>query len=106
MKDEKIGIVGFGAIGQEIYKKISKKVINGYNIVGIFSDDIDSKNLSKQIKCKSFEELLKKKPNIIIEVASVDACKNYAEKTLRNKIDFVCLSVCSFADKTFFKKIF
>ena len=39
MKDEKIGIVGFGAIGQEIYKKISKKVINGYNIVGIFSDD-------------------------------------------------------------------
>ena len=106
MKDEKIGIVGFGAIGQEIYKKISKKVINGYNILGIFSDDIDSKNLSKQIKCKSFEELLKKKPNIIIEVASVDACKNYAEKTLRNKIDFVCLSVCSFADKTFFKKIF
>ena len=60
MKDEKIGIVGFGAIGQEIYKKISKKVINGYNIVGIFSDDIDSKNLSKKIKCKSFEELLKK----------------------------------------------
>ena len=106
MKDEKIGIVGFGAIGQEIYKKISKKVINGYNIVGIFSDDINSKNLSKKIKCKSFEELLKKKPNIIIEVASVDACKNYAEKTLRNKIDFVCLSVCSFADKTFFKKIF
>ena len=106
MKDEKIGLIGFGAIGQEIYKKISKKIINGYKIVGIFSDDIDSKNLSKKIKCGSFEELLKKKPNIIIEAASVEACKDYGEKILRNKIDFVCLSTCSFADRTFLKKIF
>jgi len=106
MKNEKIGIIGFGAIGQEIYKKISKKIINGYNIVGIFSNDINSKNISKNIKCKTFEQLLKKKPNIIIEAASVKACKDYAEITLRNKIDFVCLSVCSFADKFFFKKIF
>ena len=61
MKNEKIGILGYGAIGQEIYKKISKKIINGYSVCGIFSDDIDSKNLPEKIKCKSFEELLKKK---------------------------------------------
>ena len=106
MKNEKIGILGYGAIGQEIYKKISKKIINGYSVVGIFSNDIESQNISKKIKCKSFEELLKKKPNIIIEAASVEACKDYAEKILKNKIDFICLSVCSFADKNFFKKIF
>jgi len=106
MRNERIGLIGFGAIGQEIYKKISKKIIKGYSLVGIFSDDIEYKNISKKIKCKSFEELLKKKPNIIVEAASVDACKNYAEKTLKKKIDFICLSVCSFADNIFYKKIF
>jgi len=106
MKNERIGLIGFGAIGKEVYKKISKKIINGYDVVGIFSNDIESTNISKKIKCTSFEELLKKKPNIIIEAASVEACKDYAEKILRNKIDLICLSVCSFADQNFFKKIF
>ena len=105
MKNEKIGLIGFGAIGQEVYKKISRKTIKGYNVIGVFSDDINLKKLPKKIKCKSFEELLKKKPTIIIEVASVEACKDYAEKVLKSKIDFVCLSVCSFADRNFFKRI-
>jgi len=106
MKNERIGLIGFGAIGQEVYKKISKKIVTGYEIVGIFANDINSKNILKKIKCKSFEDLLKKKPNIIIEAASVVACKDYAEKILKNNIDFICLSVCSFADKNFFKRIF
>ena len=91
--NEKIGIIGFGAIGQEIYKKISKKAINGYQVIGIFSDDISLKKLPKNIKCNSLDELLKKKPRIIIEAASVQACKKYLDKILRNNIDFVCLSV-------------
>ena len=105
MKNEKIGIIGFGVIGQEIYKKISKNLVKGYEVVGVFSDDIESKKISTIIKCKSVENLLKKKPDIIIEAASVEACKCYAKKILENKIDFVCLSVCAFADKSFFKKI-
>ena len=105
MLNEKIGLIGFGAIGQEIYKKISKGIVAGYNIVGIFSDDISTKKITKDIKCNSFVMLLKKKPTIIIEAAGVLACKDYAEKILNNNIDFICLSVCAFADKNFFKKI-
>lgn len=102
---EKIGLIGFGAIGQEIYRKISKNLITGYKIVGVFSDDIYTKKINKNLKCFSFNDLLKKKPQIIIEAASVKACKDYAEKTLENKIDFFCLSASSFADKKFLKKI-
>ncbi len=105
MMKKKIGILGYGSIGQEIYKKISKKIINGYKVVGIFSEDIACKRIPKKIKCLSFDKLLKKKPSIIIEVASVEACFEYAEKILRNKIDFVCLSVCSFANNYFYKRI-
>ena len=50
MKKERIGIIGFGAIGQEIYKKISQKIIPGYEIVGVFSEDINLKSISKEIK--------------------------------------------------------
>ncbi len=105
MKKKKIGILGFGAIGQEIYKKISEKFINGYEVVGIFSEDIASKKIPNKIKCLSFNELLKKKPSLIVEVASVEACFQYAERILKKKIDFVCLSVCSFVNNSFFKKI-
>ena len=33
MKNEKIGLIGFGAIGQEVYKKILRKTINGYKAI-------------------------------------------------------------------------
>ncbi len=102
---ERIGLIGFGAIGEEIYKKILKGVVAGYKIVGIFSDDISTKKIPKNIKCYSFDTLMKKKPNIIIEAAGVQACIDYAEKILKNNIDFMCLSVCAFADKKFFKRI-
>ena len=45
MKNEKIGLIGFGAIGQEVYKKISRKFINGYNVIGVFSDDVSLKKI-------------------------------------------------------------
>ena len=77
---ERIGLIGFGAIGEEIYKKILKGVVAGYKIVGIFSDDISTKKIPKNIKCYSFDTLMKKKPNIIIEAAGVQACIDYAEK--------------------------
>ena len=48
MKNEKIGLIGFGAIGQEVYKKISRKTIKGYNVIGVFSDDINLKKHPKK----------------------------------------------------------
>ena len=105
MKKESIGLIGFGAIGQDIYRKISRNFIYGYKVVGVFSEDINEMNLIPTLKCQTLPELLKKKPKLIIEAASVNAVKEYAEIILKNKIDFLCLSVCSFADKIFFKRI-
>ena len=103
---EKIGLIGFGSIGKEIYKKISKQFSKDYKVVGIFSDDLDKNKIINNLKCLTFEDLIKKKPNIIIEAASVEASQNYTERILKNKIDFICLSVCCFANKNFFRKIF
>ena len=93
MDKEAIGLIGFGAINKDIYKKISQNFINGYKIVGIFSKDIDENKIKKNLKCYTLQELLKKKPKIIIEAASVEALKKYGEKILKKGIDFLCLSV-------------
>ena len=45
MKKESIGLIGFGAIGKDIYHKISKNFIDGYKIIGIFSKDIKMSHL-------------------------------------------------------------
>ena len=106
MKKESIGLIGFGAIGKDIYHKISKNFIDGYKIIGIFSKDINESKIKQNLKCHSLTELLKKKPNLIIESASVEALKEYAEIILKKGIDFLCLSVCGFADKAFFNRIY
>ena len=106
MKKESIGLIGFGAIGKDIYHKISKNFIDGYKIIGIFSKDINESKIKQNLKCYSLTELLKKKPNLIIESASVEALKEYAEIILKKGIDFLCLSVCGFADKAFFNGIY
>ena len=106
MKKESIGLIGFGAIGKDIYHKISKNIIDGYKITGIFSKDINESKIKQNLKCYSLTELLKKKPNLIIESASVEALKEYAEIILKKGIDFLCLSVCGFADKAFFNRIY
>ena len=106
MKKESIGLIGFGAVGKDIYNKISKNFINGYKIAGIFSKNINEIKVQRNLKCYSLAELLKKKPNLIIEAASVEALQEYAEIILKKRIDFLCLSVCGFADKAFFNKIY
>jgi len=106
VKKESIGLIGFGAIGKDIYHKISKNFIDGYKIIGIFSKDINESKIKQNLKCYSLTELLKKKPNLIIESASVEALKEYAEIILKKGIDFLCLSVCGFADKAFFNRIY
>jgi len=106
VKKESIGLIGFGAIGKDIYNKISDNFINGYKIIGVFSKDINESKIQRNLKCYSLTELLKKKPKLIIEAASVEALKEYAEIILKNKIDLLCLSICSFADKSFFNKIY
>ena len=64
MKKESIGLIGFGAIGQDIYRKISRNFIYGYKVVGVFSEDISEMTLIPTLKCQTLPELLKKKTKI------------------------------------------
>ena len=61
MKKESIGLIGFGAIGKDIYHKISKNFIDGYKIIGIFSKDINESKKSISVKdyLKSIENNFK-----------------------------------------------
>jgi aspartate dehydrogenase len=104
-KKENIAIVGYGTIGKEIYRALNKKKFNNFCLVGIM-DIVQPK--SRPRKCEwvsDIKDLIKLKPNLIIESAGVDVLKEIAEPILKKGIDLMPLSVAAFAEKKFERHI-
>lgn len=108
MKKYKLGIIGSGSLGSIIGKYISKELYEDYEIVGILSGKIENaENLSNQINCKAYDsldEIIKDKPDYIIEAASPSVVKDSTFKILENGINLIVLSVGAFADEGFYAK--
>lgn len=101
-----VGIVGCGAIGGYLAEYLPKL---GFNVSAIYDKDLErleKVRIRTGIKAKkSFEEFLKEDMDIVIESASQEALKEYAEKILLSGRDLVALSVGAFADRDFYLRI-
>lgn len=108
MKKYRLGIIGSGSLGSIIGKYISKELHEDYEIVGILSGKIENaQKLSNEINCKAYkglDDMIKDKPDYIIEAASPSVVKENAVKILENGINLIALSVGAFADGVFYKK--
>lgn len=100
----KIGIVGCGAIGSSLAKRIVKQFYEQTQISALFDKDIkksislaDSLNGNKFIAVKSLNELIQKS-DLVIEASSVGASWGIAQKTLREKRDIMIMSVGGIID--------
>ncbi|MFH1390795.1 MAG: aspartate dehydrogenase [Candidatus Diapherotrites archaeon] len=92
----KIGLIGSGAIGSYLKEKISED--SSLELVGIF--DIDKTKTT----VNSIDELLEKKPDLVIEAAGSEAVKEFSEKVL-SKTNFLIMSVSALAEKEVEEKI-
>ena len=89
-KPIRIGILGFGHLGQFIYTHFEnehKKSIHDYDIVFIWnrSKDVFSKynnELKQELIVSTVEEGLQHSPDLVVEVAHPDVIQTYAEKIL------------------------
>ncbi|CAF2160095.1 unnamed protein product [Rotaria magnacalcarata] len=89
-KPLRVGIVGFGHLGQFIYRHIENernKAIYDFDLVFIWnrSKDIFStfdKELTQDLIVETIEEGLQRTPDLIIEVAHPNIIEKYAEKIL------------------------
>ena len=109
MKKYRLGIIGSGSLGSIIGKYVSKELYEDYEIVGILSSRIDNAlKLANEINCKAYkglDEMIKDKPDYIIEAATPNVVKDSAVMILENRISLIVLSVGAFADEIFYKKV-
>ena len=109
MSKTKIAIIGAGTIGSTIAQELKDSLKEYYSLVGIM------KYSEKQIEAleekfnttivTDFSGLLKTKPDIIIEAATVEVVQEYGETILQQGIDFIPLSVGGLAEDTFYTKL-
>lgn len=100
----KIGIVGCGAIGSSLAKRIAKQFLRQAQISALFDIDTrkslslaDSLRGNKFIAAKSLNELIQKS-DLVIEASSAGASWDIAQKTLRKKRDIMIMSVGGIVD--------
>lgn len=92
IKKLKIGIVGFGTIGQVLAKAIDSRFKARAKLVAIY--DINRKKLKikrQSLRVNSMKELIEKS-DLVIESASVNISANIVEKVIDNQKDVLVMS--------------
>ena len=98
-----VGIIGCGAIGTVIAKAIDNKIVDCdrvvlYDIVNKKAEKL-AKSLSVEVVVvKSVDEMIRLNPKVIVEAASQQAVREYANKILDHNIHLIVLSVGALLD--------
>ncbi|MFH1586234.1 MAG: aspartate dehydrogenase [Candidatus Diapherotrites archaeon] len=91
----KIGLIGFGTIGQELFKRIQND--EGMEISFVFDIDKDIlREINSSLVVESVERGLERNPDLVVEAAGFEAVKEYAKMVL-HKCDFLILSSSALA---------
>lgn len=109
MKKLELALIGCGAIGTAIAKAVARREVPAA-IEYIF--DINRKSaenvrqcLKKKPKIASVEEILRSNVSLVIEAASQDAVRQYAEKTLEAKKNLMLMSIGALADEELYNRL-
>lgn len=105
----KLGLYGCGKLNKIVVDCYKKGLLEGYEIVGCYSKTEESRNemaASLGISpCNTYQELLQRKPNYIVEGTNPQAVKDILEDTLNSKINVILLSIGALADTNYYNKI-
>ena len=98
-----VGIIGCGAIGTVITKAIDNKIVNCdeailYDVAGEKAEKLGKSLSIKTVMVRSVDEMIRLNPKVIIEAASQQAVKDYANKILDRNIHLIVLSVGALLD--------
>ena len=105
----KFAILGAGKLGSIVARAWKAGKMPEYELVGILSRTADSAQaLAEEVGVAwttQLEELLRWKPQIVAEAASVEAVKANAIAVLQGGVDFVTLAIGAFADADFYEEV-
>lgn len=106
---KKLALFGCGKLNKIVVDCYKKGLLNGYEIVGCFSKtkahrDEMALNLGI-LPCDSYDELLDRKPDYVVEATNPSALKEVLEKTITKGISLVILSIGALACESFYNKM-
>jgi aspartate dehydrogenase len=93
-----VAIVGCGAIGTLIAEAVEKKIVRCDRLILYDIDKMKAEKLKKMLKisatvARSFEELIKLKPTVIVEAASQQAARDIVPRTVEEDVELIVMSV-------------
>jgi aspartate dehydrogenase len=108
-KDRKIGLIGFGAVADEIVRCLQFRncldALTGVLVKQDRLDDMRRKAAGKLQVFGALDDLLNTMPDFVIEAAGHAAVRQYGADVLRNGIDLLISSVGALADDDFARKL-
>ena len=106
---KRIGLFGSGKLSKIIVNCYKNGLLDGYQIVGCYSKTFEhAKEISNTLNvdpCHSFDELLARKLDYLVEATNPSATKEILLKTLSNKVNVILLSIGALADESFYKEV-
>jgi aspartate dehydrogenase len=99
----KVGLIGCGAIGTLIAEAIDRGIVECDGLILYDCNYEKAEQLMKSLTfpvkvVRSLEEMIKLKPSVIVEAASQQAAKEYAEKIAKADIELIVMSVGALLD--------
>lgn len=105
----KLGLYGCGKLNKIVVDCYKKGLLEGYEIIGCYSKTEESRSeMANSLGidvCNTYEELLNRKPDYIVEATNPQATKDILEDTLNLKINVILLSIGALADEKYYKHI-
>ena len=91
-----VALIGAGAIARSVGEALAAGEVEGFHVAGFLTrtprNDLPGRPFA------SLDELLASQPDVVVEAASHDAVRSYAEEVLRAGCTLVCCSVGALAD--------
>lgn len=105
----RLGLYGCGHLNKIVVDCYKKGLLEGYEIVGCYSRTAESRYEmadSLGIKpCDSYDELLDRNIDYIVEATNPQATKDILEKTINSNVNVILLSIGALADEGYYAKI-
>lgn len=107
-------IVGCGRLARIVSDALVKGFLPEYELVGVYSrTEEKAAGIAAQMRdagrscavCRSVEELLSLKPDVLVETASPAALRQVALPALRGGTSVVTLSIGALADEEFYREV-